>query len=121
MNKSSNFNISHMIDLISSSLIVILMKTLFHQSHYCVPQTYGLSLSNFIRLLLFIKVDRVYLDTHFAPIVDQLSPTYTIRSQVVKRSYFCVIKLQQPHCEQSCHHRSKDHSRNYNIEIITDN
>ena len=35
IDKSSNLNISHMIDLISSSPIVTSMKILFHQSHYC--------------------------------------------------------------------------------------
>ena len=119
MDKSSNLNISHMIDSISSSPIMILIN-FFFINHTAMATDLWLSLSNFIRPLLSIKVDRFHLDMYPTPIVDQLLSTYTTKNQVVKRSYFCTIKLQQPHCDQLCYHSLKDHSHNYSIEMITD-
>ena len=117
MDKLSNLSISHIIDSISSSPIMILMK-IFFINYTAMATTFGLNLLNFIGLFFSIKIDRFHLDAHSAPTIDQLSPTSTIKIQ--KDYVFVSVKLQQPHCEQSCHRRSKDHSHNYSIKTITD-
>ena len=102
IDKSSSVIICHMIDSISSSLIVILMEIFFHQSHYCATDSRH-SLSNLIRLLLSIKVDIFHLDAHPTPTVDQLSPTFATRAHW--DHIYMSVKLQQPYYEQLYHHR----------------
>ena len=97
---------------------MILMETLFSSITLLWLQTLELSLSNPIGLLLSIKIDRSHLDAHPTPTVNQLSPTSTIRAHW--DHVYVSAKLQQSHCEQSYHRRSKNHSQNYSIETITD-
>ena len=88
MDKSSNLNMNHMIDSISSSLIIIFMKIFFHQSHYYGHRFSDFSLSNLIGLLLSIKIDRSHLDAHSTLTVDQLSLTSTTKAHW--DTYLCI-------------------------------
>ena len=109
---------SSVIDSIRSSPVVTSIKISFHQSHYCghrfldlasqISQNYS-SLSR--------SVDPILMRTS---LLQWTNYRQHLLQKLIETHIYVSVKLQQSHCKQQYHLKSKNQSHNYNIETITD-